>query len=371
LEISGELNSHYVLSFVEQQKRKGNYAIIETETKYYNEFDLDDVYLGFKFGVTDDISANLTLVNSSSYIHHAYINIAGIIPNHTIRIGQIEMPWVAFEEDIWSWRSVERTAINREDFLDRTDLGVAVRGGFFDGLIQHDISFSNGEGYEFGSEYGRERGKDIQWRISCYPFTKSKLLGGFSASALGHYGNIFADEYLIDETYPVEFEIYLEPLIYYVFGGLIAYRYDFIDTGVGYYKKIEGTDISEIPEEHQSHYDHYAEIRSHVVTAYGTYHALPWLDFFGRYDYVDPDIQRPDNPRTPLEYWDESKAAYEVIVAGCGFKLADGHLKIAPNYQLKIPEQLVNIPDDYQYGIWRAQFIPLEPYFYVNVDLSF
>ncbi|MCP4229452.1 MAG: hypothetical protein GY771_04805, partial [bacterium] len=316
LEISGELNSHYRMSFVEQQKIKGYYHIIETETKYYNEFDLNDVYLGFKFDVTEDISANLTLMNSSSYIYHAYVDVGGIIPKHTIRVGRIETPWVAFEEDIWGWRSVERTAINREGFLHRTDLGVAVNGEFFDGLIQHDISFGNGDGDELGSE----RGKDIQWRISAYPFSNSDSLKGFSINALGHYGNIFADKRLFSDSYPVYYEIYLEPMMYYVFGGLIGFQHTYIDAGAGYFKRIMGTDISDIPEETQWRYDDIAETRSHCVTTYATYHALSWLDVFGRYDYVDPDIQRPDDPRSPPENRDDRKAAYEIADVGCGFQ---------------------------------------------------
>lgn len=366
LEISGELNSSYRLSFVEQQKTKRNYHLIETEKKYSNEFDLDDVYLGFKFDVTDDISANLTLINSGNYISHAYVNIGGIIPNHTIRVGQIETPWVAFEEDIWGWRSVERTAIDRENFLDRTDLGIAVSGEFFDGLIRHDISLANGDGYEY--TYPSERGKDIQLRISTYPFLESDTLKGLSINTLGHYGNIFADH--IDE-YFYDTDVTLEPYMYYVFGGLIGFDHKFINSGAGYFKRIRGTDVSDIPGDNYMDIEVYHEIRSHTITTYATYHALPWLDIFGRYDYVDPDIQRPDNPRSPPEYWDESKAAYEIVVTGCGFKLGDGHLRIAPNYQIKIPEQPVNIPDDYQYGLFHAYFIPLEPYFFVNVDLTF
>jgi hypothetical protein len=152
---------------------------------------------------------------------------------------------------------------------------------------------------------------------------------------------------------------------------MVGFESNLINSGFGYFKRIKGTDVSDIPDDEYNYIEHYHETRSHTVTAYATYHALPWLDVFGRYDYVDPDIQRPDNPRSPAEYWDESKAAYEIAIAGCGFKLADGHLTIAPNYQILIPEQPVNIPDDYQYGLWHAVFIPLEPYFYVNVDLTF
>ncbi len=118
-------------------------------------FDIKRFYLGVDHQFDDVFSANLTTdftydgttKASQLYIKKAYLQ-AKLNDAFTFRLGSTDLPWVPFMEDLYGYRYVENTLIDRTKFGTSADWGVHLLGKFADGLIGYQISAINGAGYK-------------------------------------------------------------------------------------------------------------------------------------------------------------------------------------------------------------------------------
>ena len=101
-----------------------------------------------------------------------------IQPALTIRLGEANMPWIPWAEDIYGYRFVEPTLIDRTAFGNSADWGVHVLGSFANGLINYQVSVVDGAGYRNPL---RSESVDVEGRVNL-------AYKGFVAAVGGYTG---------------------------------------------------------------------------------------------------------------------------------------------------------------------------------------
>ncbi len=121
-----------------------------------NGFHYTRAYLTLKDKVSDDVSVRLTLdqkdlgtvaSGGAVFVKYAYadLNLAGVT---TLRAGQLQTPWIDFEEGLWTYRYAFKTFEDQIGALSSSDLGAALVGNFGDGTFNYYVGMYNGEGYQ-------------------------------------------------------------------------------------------------------------------------------------------------------------------------------------------------------------------------------
>ena len=107
--------------------------------KDYQGFDFRRVYLTFKKNISKDFSANVTVEGNSGttiggkyglYFKVIQLTWKNLIPMGQINLGLISPNTFDLEQDIWSYRSIEKTVGDFRNLGNSTDLGVSVSGDF-------------------------------------------------------------------------------------------------------------------------------------------------------------------------------------------------------------------------------------------------
>jgi hypothetical protein len=273
----------------------------------YFEFELGRARLDFKGMVTEDVGfevrtevardysysqgEGMALVSTPGrytfHVRHAFMDVGGLVPYHHIYAGMIATPWNNYENGIWGWRMLRPVAVTEQGYLPVADLGLGFGGNFLGGKIDHHVTFTNGGGY---MNVEMSKGKNIDYRFSVMPFAPHTVMGGFSANALLHYGNLIDDPRTEDLAY----------------GFLAGLEHDFVNFGVGYFRRTMG------PEG--------AEVDDYFITGYGWVKLPNHMHVVGRFDMVDPNADVDDN-------------GYNDILFGFGLDFAGGHCRVMPNYR--------------------------------------
>ena len=187
--VSGRL--FYDLSAIDQQTNTG---VAHTTGKVPPSgvgFDIKRFYLGVDHKFNDVYSANLTTDAQYSsaigateiFIKKAYLQ-AHYSDALTVRLGAADMPWIPFVEDVYGYRYVEQTVIDRTKFGTSSDWGAHVLGQLAGGKLGYQISVVNGAGYKVpgmpgvGTQ-GRSNQMDVEARVNANlgPFVLA--LGGY------------------------------------------------------------------------------------------------------------------------------------------------------------------------------------------------
>ncbi len=121
-----------------------------------NGFHYTRAYLTVKDKVSDDVSVRLTLdqkdlgtvaSGGAVFVKYAYadLNLGGVT---TLRAGQLQTPWIDYEESLWTYRYAFKTFEDQIGALSSSDLGAALVGNLGDGSFNYYLGMYNGEGYQ-------------------------------------------------------------------------------------------------------------------------------------------------------------------------------------------------------------------------------
>ena len=136
--------------------------------------------------------ATLTVSGSNAtqiYIKKAYLQ-AKLSDAFIIRLGSADLPWIPYVEDVYGYRYVENTLIDRVKFGTSADWGVHVLGKLYDGLIAYQFSAINGGGYKkpgFIGMVNHTKRIDFEGRVSLNYQGFQLAVGGYDG-ALGVTG---------------------------------------------------------------------------------------------------------------------------------------------------------------------------------------
>lgn len=162
---------------------------LEDSRDDFNEFDLDRLYVGFHWQLWDEGSLHYILdavafredgdQQFDLTTKYFYLEVKDLLyPSTYLHLGQADLPWVVYEEIIWTYRFQGTVFADRSGYLTSTDLGAAFGGEIPDGWGSWQVNVANGEGWD-KSEIGKH--KDFHGRITVKPL----------AFAEGPYENFF------------------------------------------------------------------------------------------------------------------------------------------------------------------------------------
>ena len=256
--------------------------LLTDEADGANNFDINRAYVnvtgtlggGFATRVTADIYrvADGSLAYRLKYAYGAYTPEGSPI---TIKLGQMQTPWIEFEETLWDYRMQGTVAVDRNGYMSSSDFGAGVDGSWGKDRVSAQLGVYNGEGY---NRTPGDKGKDLMGRVSVrlMPTDDDSRTGGLRLSGYGQTGS------------PTGGGIRQRAL------GMVSYRSKLV-TLAGEYAmtrdRLNDPPAPALPDA--------ATIRGRVITAFGVLRvpSSP-VSVIGRVDVVDPNTDGTGDRRT-------------------------------------------------------------------------
>ncbi len=151
--------------------------------------DVKRFYVVIDHTFTDMWSADLTTDfnyvsgdgETQFFVKKAYVQ-AKLSDAARLRAGSADLPWVPFVEDLYGYRYVENSLIDRLKFGTSADWGLHAGGKLANGMVNYAVSAINGNGYKNPS---RSKTVDISGRIGIEPIEGLNLAAGYYSGKLG------------------------------------------------------------------------------------------------------------------------------------------------------------------------------------------
>jgi hypothetical protein len=145
--------------------------------------DVKRFYLAIDHSFNDMWSANLTtdfnyVSNDSEtqlYVKKAYLQ-GKFSDAFMLRAGSADLPWVPYVENLYGYRWVENTLIDRLKFGTSADWGLHAGGKLANGMLDYAASVVNGNGYKNPS---RSKAVDFEGRLGVHPIDGVTLAAGY------------------------------------------------------------------------------------------------------------------------------------------------------------------------------------------------
>ena len=254
--VSGRM--YYDLTSVEQKKDGDRIAPSGVG------FDIKRFYVGIDHKFNDVFSANVTTdfqyssaINATElYIKKAYLQ-AKISDALIVRLGSADLPWVPYAEDIYGYRYVENTLIDRDKFGTSADWGVHAIGQLPGGIFSYAVSVIDGAGYKAPL---RSEGMDVEGRLSAKVDNLNFAIGGYSGK-LGKKNEGVPTFHTAKR-----------------FNALAAYVAPTFRIGAEYFAADNWNNVTTV-----------ASDKSDGYSLFGGYSFTDQIGVFGRYDWVEPN----------------------------------------------------------------------------------
>jgi hypothetical protein len=204
-------------------------------------------------------------------VKKAYLQ-AKLDPAFVIRVGEADLPWIAFDENVYGYRFVETTIIDRTKFGSSVDWGVHLLGSFGpNNLVSYQVSAINGSGYKTLARNSDTL--DLEGRVSVNPVKPITLAIGGYTGKLGKSSANGADTHRATR-----------------FDALAAYTDKRVRAGVEYFSAKNWNNVNTV-----------ATDRADGWSAFGSFSFTPQISAFGRYDWVKPN--KNTNPALKDRYF--------------------------------------------------------------------
>jgi hypothetical protein len=167
-------------------------------------------------------------------------------------------------ENLYGYRYVENTLIDRTKFGTSADWGAHILGTLADGLIDYQLSVINGAGYKnapIGGGANRSKSVDVEGRVNLN-------YDGFVLGVGGYSGKLGRDSEGAAPTYHIANR----------FDAVAAYSTGDINVGVEYFKANDWDNVATATTD-----------SSEGVSGFASYRFAPQFAVFGRYDYLTPN----------------------------------------------------------------------------------
>jgi hypothetical protein len=240
-------------------------------------FDVKRFYVGVDHRFNDTWSANVTTdvtyVGAEGltqvYVKKAYLQ-AKLSDAAVVRFGSADMPWIPFVEDVYGYRFVENTLIDRGKFGTSADWGVHLGGKLAGGLVNYAVSVVDGAGYK---NPVRTKGMDVEGRVNLN-------YDGFVLALGGYSGKLGKDVEGGVPTYNTATR----------WDALAAYVQPKFRIGAEYYAADDWNNVTTA-----------ASDKSDGYSIFGSYNFTRQISAFGRYDRVKPS--KTLNPSETDDYF--------------------------------------------------------------------
>ena len=241
-----------------EQKRDGT-SIAPTGTG----IDVKRFYVGVDHKFNNVFSGNVTTdFNYSSvdgetqiFIKKAYLQ-AKLSDALVFRLGSADMPWIPYVEDLYGYRFVEQTIIDRTKYGTSADWGVHALGKY--GIFNYQLSVVNGGGYKNPT---RTKTMDFEGRLGLNYM-------GFNAAVGGYVGKLAKD---VEQPTPSTVHTADR---FDVVGAYVNPRFR---VGVEYFWAKDWNNVT----------SNFADT-SDGISVFGNYNFTPQISVFGKYEHVNP-----------------------------------------------------------------------------------
>ena len=247
-----------------------------------NNFDITRAYInvngalgsGFATRVTADIYRvdDGSLAYRLKYAYGAYTPDGSRV---TLKLGQIQTPWIDFEEALWDYRMQGTIAMDRNGYLGSSDFGASADGSWGGNRVSAQLGVYNGEGY---NRAPGDKGKDVMARVSVrlLPTDDGSRTGGLRLSGYGQTGS------------PTGGGIRQRAL------GMLSFQSELVTLAGEYAMTRDRLDDPPAPAVPDP-----ATVSGRVITAFGVLR-IPRspVSVIGRVDVVDPDTDGAGDRRT-------------------------------------------------------------------------
>jgi len=308
----------------------------------YNSFNFRRIYLGYDYQFSPNVSSQFLLAhestaeantnnpdvltdnNRSVYIKAMNIRFKNVIPRATIIAGQQATPTFAtLVDDIWGYRSVEKSIADQRGISSSTDLGIAVSGKIGKNEnIGYDVMLGNNN----GGKVENNNFKKLYTSLYVYLFDKKLVVQG---------------NYEVGRTTlnPVEKN-------FSTFKAFIAYKTATTTIGVDAFKQLQTNNSS------------YLRGITDTVSSDAQPSGISFfitqqlkknkLNFFARFDLYDPDSKFNSNHKY-LGSYNSNKESFATI--GLDF-IPYKNVHIMPNlwfdhFHSKLPDATGKLKNDY------------------------
>ncbi|MBN1782889.1 hypothetical protein JW948_17270 [bacterium] len=121
-----------------------------------NAFTIRRIYFTFENNLTENIKTRFRLESEQGefgsstkinpFVKHAYLEWSNLIPNHKLYLGIAETNAFKNAEELWGYRSIEKTVMDLNKISSSADMGIALKGDLSMNL-HHWLTLMNGPGY--------------------------------------------------------------------------------------------------------------------------------------------------------------------------------------------------------------------------------
>lgn len=216
----------------------------------------------FSANLTSDFryNANGVSKDTSVFVKKAFLQ-AKFSPAFFIRVGEADLAWVPFVENLYGYRFVENTLIDRTKFGASTDWGVHAGGTLANGVVTYAVSAINGQGYKTLSRSSDTI--DLEGRIGINPVKEITLgIGGYAGKLGKSAGNL---------------PNAATPHTARRFDAVAAYTDKRVRAGVEYFAAKNWNTVGSASSD-----------KSDGWSAFASFAFTPSLAVFGRYDWLKP-----------------------------------------------------------------------------------
>lgn len=191
------------------------------------------------------------------FVKKAYIQ-AKAGDEAVVRVGAANMPWIPFVEDLYGYRYIENTLIDRLKFGTSSDWGAHFSGAALGKKVNYALSGVNGGGYGNPTR-SESQDLDLAGRFGVTP------IEGLNFAVGGYRGKLAKDA----PTKHVAMRV----------DGLAAYNHKRFNVGVEYFQAANWTTVDKPAEDHARGLSGWAS-----VVVYEP------VSVFGRYDWAKPSL---------------------------------------------------------------------------------
>ena len=124
--------------------------------KDQNAFNIRRVYFTFENNLTKDIKTRIRFESAHNgfgsgskinpFVKHAYLEWSNLIPSHKLYLGISETNGLKNAENVWGYRSIEKTILDLNKISASADMGSAIKGDL-GAKVHHWLTVMNGTGY--------------------------------------------------------------------------------------------------------------------------------------------------------------------------------------------------------------------------------
>lgn len=125
--------------------------------EHRNAFAFRRIYFTFENNITDAIKVRFRLESESEkygtekkinpFVKHTFLQWTGLVPRHDFFVGMIETNAFKNSEELWAYRSIEKTIMDLNKISSSADMGLALKGDLIGTSLHHWLAVFNGAGY--------------------------------------------------------------------------------------------------------------------------------------------------------------------------------------------------------------------------------